>query len=396
MNCDGVRPLLSAYIDGELSGGELLRVQQHLRRCHWCAAEVDALRQTIALVTSLDEVEPPDTFHAELHQRLLAADPPLVAARKANRRLTRRAALGRWAIPAAAAAALVIGVSGLNRLVLPGPAAQPPQQQENVVLLPTGQEPQPGSTGTVEPPVSQGGVGEPGSVNVPGDETPSGAEGPVDSNDITEPVAQPGESPSQSGLPGEANVPESEPGEADSGPKGSPLGPTNPGGGVSTATQGNEPGTMAALPPQQHLRASLEVAVADPEQAARELQERLSLARAIRMERRVSAVELQVTVAAADFEEAVAQVETQFRGQNASAVRDSVDLSAQLESVRERLVALENQRASLEQRPQGEADPKALATLVKEIEELQATRQNLLTALENAEIQIVLKAQPLQ
>lgn len=77
MNCDGVRDLLSPYVDGELSPGELLWVEQHLRRCHTCADEVDALRQTIALVASLDEVEVPAGFHAALHERLVALGPPL-------------------------------------------------------------------------------------------------------------------------------------------------------------------------------------------------------------------------------------------------------------------------------------------------------------------------------
>ncbi len=105
MNCDGVRGLLSAYIDGELTPGELLRVEQHLRRCHACADEVDALRQTIQLVASLDEVEVPAYFQAQLHERLVAMGPPASRVRQLPVQQAARAKARRWVLPATAAAA---------------------------------------------------------------------------------------------------------------------------------------------------------------------------------------------------------------------------------------------------------------------------------------------------
>lgn len=117
MNCDGVRDLLSAYLDGELSPGELLRVEQHLRRCHACADEVDSLRQTIALVNSLDEVEVPASFHVGLHERLVALGPP-AAARRAPSAPSWQRNVRRWAVPAVAAAAvLAIGISTYSNVM---------------------------------------------------------------------------------------------------------------------------------------------------------------------------------------------------------------------------------------------------------------------------------------
>jgi hypothetical protein len=114
MNCDGVRVLLSAYMDGELSSGELLRVEQHLRRCHSCTDEVDSLRQTIALVASMDEVAIPAAFHAQLHNRLVALGPPVPAVRRIPAAPGWQRNLGRWAVPAAAAAAVVaIGLTSM-------------------------------------------------------------------------------------------------------------------------------------------------------------------------------------------------------------------------------------------------------------------------------------------
>lgn len=104
MNCDGVRGLLSAYLDGELSAGELLRVEQHLRRCHACADEVDSLRQTIALVGALDEVEVPASFQVQLHQRLVALGPPTAMRRTPEAPAWQRKVVT-YAVPAVAAAA---------------------------------------------------------------------------------------------------------------------------------------------------------------------------------------------------------------------------------------------------------------------------------------------------
>jgi hypothetical protein len=120
MNCDGVRGLLSAYVDGQLSPGELLRAEQHLRRCSDCADEVDSLRQTIALVASLDEVEVPSAFRASLHQQLVAVGAP-VAVRRIPAAPVWQHHVRRWAMPAAAAAAaLAIGLSGMKAAELPG------------------------------------------------------------------------------------------------------------------------------------------------------------------------------------------------------------------------------------------------------------------------------------
>lgn len=115
MTCDGVQGLLSAYLDGELSPGELLRVERHLRRCHVCADEGDSLRQTAALVAGLEEVELPVDFHAKLHHRLVALGPP-VAVRPAASATAWQRHLHDWALPAAAAAAvLVVSLASFNR-----------------------------------------------------------------------------------------------------------------------------------------------------------------------------------------------------------------------------------------------------------------------------------------
>lgn len=53
MNCRRVNSLLSAYIDGELTGEEMLTVRAHLGYCPDCHMEHEALLQTKRLLTSL-------------------------------------------------------------------------------------------------------------------------------------------------------------------------------------------------------------------------------------------------------------------------------------------------------------------------------------------------------
>jgi len=116
MNCDGVRGLLSAYLDGELVPGDLLRVEQHLRRCHGCADEVDALRRTVSLVAALPVVDVPADFHTRLHNRLVALGPPVIVRPAAGANAWQRH-LRDWALPAAAAAAvLAVSLAGLRQV----------------------------------------------------------------------------------------------------------------------------------------------------------------------------------------------------------------------------------------------------------------------------------------
>lgn len=53
MNCRRVSNLLSAYLDAELAGAEMLDIRDHLSRCPFCAREYEGLRQTKRLLGAL-------------------------------------------------------------------------------------------------------------------------------------------------------------------------------------------------------------------------------------------------------------------------------------------------------------------------------------------------------
>lgn len=67
MNCRKTASLLSAYMDGELTGAESLRVREHLRHCEACRAEHESLQDTKVLIARLQVADP----RPEFEQRLL-------------------------------------------------------------------------------------------------------------------------------------------------------------------------------------------------------------------------------------------------------------------------------------------------------------------------------------
>lgn len=77
MTCGHVKRLLSAYIDGELSGLEMLRIRDHLGQCAACNGEVEALRAVKSLLLQQPAVEPSADFESRLVGAVFASTPPL-------------------------------------------------------------------------------------------------------------------------------------------------------------------------------------------------------------------------------------------------------------------------------------------------------------------------------
>lgn len=75
MNCKSVQSLLSAYLDRELTGTELLQFREHLHSCAECRAEETELRQLKSLFGSLSIPEPPADFADRLCANVLKAAP---------------------------------------------------------------------------------------------------------------------------------------------------------------------------------------------------------------------------------------------------------------------------------------------------------------------------------
>lgn len=70
MNCRSVQQSLSAYIDQELSGREMLLIRSHVLECEQCSAEEEEIRRLKGLLTNAPMVEPPDGFEQRLKESL--------------------------------------------------------------------------------------------------------------------------------------------------------------------------------------------------------------------------------------------------------------------------------------------------------------------------------------
>lgn len=68
ISCEQISPLLSAYLDGELSKAERECVEWHLRECEACRSELRELEKTKQFALQLGEVQPP----LSLRQRIMA------------------------------------------------------------------------------------------------------------------------------------------------------------------------------------------------------------------------------------------------------------------------------------------------------------------------------------
>ncbi|MBO8170035.1 MAG: DUF4349 domain-containing protein [Thermoanaerobacteraceae bacterium] len=116
MACQEYQELLSAYIDEVLTEEEQRRLEKHLEQCSDCRQELENLKETVVMLQSLDEVEPPAEFRQQLRQRLEAEQTRLTVERPS---LVSRLMRSPW-LPLSVAAMLVlfvVAVFGINMFV---------------------------------------------------------------------------------------------------------------------------------------------------------------------------------------------------------------------------------------------------------------------------------------
>jgi hypothetical protein len=76
MDCRSIQEKLSFYIDDTLPPQERMAVDEHLRSCRECAADLEELKKTLRHVKSLEEVEPPAWMTQKIMARVRAEAKP--------------------------------------------------------------------------------------------------------------------------------------------------------------------------------------------------------------------------------------------------------------------------------------------------------------------------------
>jgi anti-sigma factor RsiW len=75
MTCKAVQSKISAYVDGELTGFEMMELRSHFGRCESCAQDVEALKDVKRLLHALPEPEPAPDFEQRLFRAVLVGRP---------------------------------------------------------------------------------------------------------------------------------------------------------------------------------------------------------------------------------------------------------------------------------------------------------------------------------
>ena len=72
MNCEMLQSRLSAYLDGELSGRDMLAVRSHVHQCPECAKVLEIERLTKEAIAGIPTIEPPADFEERLVAKVMA------------------------------------------------------------------------------------------------------------------------------------------------------------------------------------------------------------------------------------------------------------------------------------------------------------------------------------
>jgi hypothetical protein len=138
--CKKSRLLFDNAICGELTHGEKIFLDRHLKNCPKCRAEFNKDRALFSVITKKKDHEPPPGFWehytANLHQRMLREG--VLTEKKHRKRLNRRLTLPTipaWAVRGAAAAILlIVGIFIGREFFAPRPQPTPvpvPARQDN-------------------------------------------------------------------------------------------------------------------------------------------------------------------------------------------------------------------------------------------------------------------------
>ncbi len=83
MNCKAVENRLSAYLDGELTGQEMLTIRAHMGRCAGCARDMADLLELKAMIGDASEPQPAAEFEGRLVAHVFSSRPACSTARAA-------------------------------------------------------------------------------------------------------------------------------------------------------------------------------------------------------------------------------------------------------------------------------------------------------------------------
>jgi hypothetical protein len=148
LKCAAAKALLSPYLDGAVTGTEMLAVQEHLEGCAACMQEYRALRQTQQLLVSMGRVQTPADLGLKLRLAISREAAETRRPRFEGLRMRVENALHAFMVPATAGLACALLIFGLVTAILAMPGEVQANNQDVPLVLNTGPELQQSVFGT--------------------------------------------------------------------------------------------------------------------------------------------------------------------------------------------------------------------------------------------------------
>jgi negative regulator of sigma E activity len=148
MKCSQAKGLLSAYLDGAVTGAEMQAVQAHLDQCPACMHEYRLLRQTQQLLTSVARVKQPADLGLKLRLAISREAALTRRPRYEALRLRIENTLHAFMVPATAGLVCAMLIFGLVTAILAIPGPLQANNQDVPLVLNTGPELQQSVFGT--------------------------------------------------------------------------------------------------------------------------------------------------------------------------------------------------------------------------------------------------------
>ena len=140
MKCAEAKELLSPYLDGAITGAEMLGLQQHLEQCADCTGEYNALRRTQQLLTSMGRVKEPADLGLKLRLAISREAAEARRPRFEGLRLRIENGVEAFMVPATAGLACALLIFGLITAVLTTPGQLQANSEDVPTILNTGPE----------------------------------------------------------------------------------------------------------------------------------------------------------------------------------------------------------------------------------------------------------------
>jgi hypothetical protein len=139
MKCGEARGLLSPYLDGAVTGTEMLGLQAHLDQCAECMREYKSLRLTQQMLSSMGRVKEPADLGLKLR---LAISREAAETRRPFEGLRMRLenAVNAFMVPATAGLVCAVLIFGLVTAILATPGPLQANNQDVPLMLNTGPE----------------------------------------------------------------------------------------------------------------------------------------------------------------------------------------------------------------------------------------------------------------